>query len=390
MKKPAYVVVILAVLAGIAYYAKQKYSLNPPIKALSKTNFAAGLPLDSLSLPEGFVIDVYAKDVENARSMCLSPSNTLYVGTREKDKVYALRDEDGDGYAEKKYIVFSGGHMPNGVAFKDGDLYIAEVNRILKIEDIESKLANPGQPIVVYDKLPNIEHHGWKYIAFGPDGKLYVPVGAPCNICDDKDSIFNTITRMNADGTGLEIVADGVRNSVGFTWHPDNKQLWFTDNGRDMLGDDVPSCELNHVTKTKQHFGFPYCHQGDILDPEFGKGKNCSDYTKPVAKMGPHTAPLGIEYYRNVAFPPAYNDVFFIAKHGSWNRKEKIGYDIDMVRVDASGNLIEQKTFISGWLSKDKKDVWGRPVDIEVMKDGSILISDDYANCIYKVSYQSK
>jgi glucose/arabinose dehydrogenase len=390
MKKLAYVVAILAVLAGIAYYAKQKYSLNPPIKALSNTNFAAGLPLDSLSLPEGFVIDVYAKDVENARSMCLSPNNTLYVGNRDKDKVYALRDEDGDGYAEKKYIVFSGGHMPNGVAFKDGDLYIAEVNRILKIEDIESKLANPGQPIVVYDKLPNIEHHGWKYIAFGPDGKLYIPIGAPCNICDDKDSIFNTITRINADGTGLEIVADGVRNSVGFTWHPDNKQLWFTDNGRDMLGDDVPSCELNHVTQTKQHFGFPYCHQGDILDPEFGKGKNCNDYTKPVARMGPHTAPLGIEYYRNASFPPAYNDVFFIAKHGSWNRKEKIGYDIDMVRVDASGNLVEQKTFISGWLSKDKKDVWGRPVDIEVMKDGSMLISDDYANCIYKVSYQPK
>jgi glucose/arabinose dehydrogenase len=390
MKKLAYTILILAALCIIAYFIKQKYSLNPPIKAFNGTAAASSLPLDSLTLPAGFKINIYAKDVENARSICLSPSNTLFVGNRDKDKVYALRDEDNDGFAEKKYIIYTGGHMPNGVAFKDGDLYIAEVNRILKIEDIESKLKNPGKPIVVYDKFPTIDHHGWKYIAFGPDGKLYVPVGAPCNICDDKDSIFNTITRMNADGSGLEIVADGVRNSVGFTWHPDTKQLWFTDNGRDMLGDDVPNCELNNVTKMKQHFGFPYCHEGEILDPEFGKNKNCSDYVKPVAKIGPHTAPLGVEYYRNTAFPAMYNDVFFIAKHGSWNRKEKIGYDIDMVKVDVNGKLIDKKTFISGWLSKNKKDVWGRPVDLEVMKDGSLLISDDYANCIYRVTYHTK
>jgi glucose/arabinose dehydrogenase len=390
MKKLGYVLTGLLLLFGIGYFVKQKYSLNPPLKAMSSTDTSSGLPLERLKLAEGFKISVFAKDVVDARSMCLSPNNTLFVGNKEKDKVYALRDEDGDNYAEKKYIVYSGGNMPNGVAFKDGDLYIAEVNRILKIEDIESKLDNPGKPIVVYDKYPTEGHHGWKYIAFGPDNKLYVPVGAPCNICESKDSVFNTITRINTDGSGLEIVADGVRNSVGFTWHPDTKQLWFTDNGRDMLEDNKPNCELNNVTKTKQHFGYPYCHEGEILDPEFGKNKKCSDYIKPVAKMGPHTAPLGIEYYRNAAFPSTHNDVFFIAKHGSWNRKEKIGYDIDMLQVDANGALLKKETFISGWLSDDKKDVWGRPVDVEVYKDGSLLISDDFANCIYRVEYIKK
>lgn len=385
MKRLLFIFLIFSGIALLAYFIKNKYSINPPHKS--------ELPLDSLShklsalkLPVGFQIEIFARDVENARSMCLSPNNTLYIGNRDGDKVYALRDEDGDNVAEKKYVIYSGGKSPNGVAFKDGDLYIAEISRILKFEDIESKLNHPGQPIVVYDKYPTDEHHGWKYIAFGPDGKLYVPVGAPCNICESKDSIYNSITRINPDGTGLEIVHKGIRNSVGFTWHPDTKKLWFTDNGRDMLGDEIPSCELNYAPKDHMHFGYPYCHQGDLPDPEFGKGRDCKDYTPPVAKLGPHTAPLGIEYYRNDAFPSSHNDVFYIAKHGSWNRSEKIGYDIDMVKVDKDGKLISKSTFISGWLSEDKKNVWGRPVDIEVWKDGSLLISDDFANCIYRVS----
>ena len=385
MKKLYIVLGIIAALLLAGYFIKEKYSINPPIKLKD-------IPLDSLAgkasalkIADGFKVEIFARDVKDARSMCLSPNHTLFVGNRDGDKVYALRDEDNDNVAEKKYVIYEGGNMPNGVAFKNGALYVAEVNRILKFENIEDSLNLKPKPKVIYDQYPTDKWHGWKYIAFGPDGKLYIPVGVPCNVCEDKNKVFGTMTRMNDDGTGMEIVHSGIRNTVGFTWHPDTKNLWFTDNGRDDFGDDRPNCELNHAKKDFQHFGFPYCHEGDIPDPEFGKGKNCDDYIKPVAKMGPHVAPLGIEYVRNSYFPSAFNDQFFIAKHGSWNRKEKIGYDIDMVKVDSLGNLIEKKTFISGWLSDDKKNVWGRPVDIEMWKDGSMLISDDYANCIYRV-----
>jgi glucose/arabinose dehydrogenase len=388
MKKLLYIGLSLIALLGLAYFIKNKYSVNPPLT--SANTLANGkLPLDKLKMPEGFKINVYANDVSDARSMCLSPSGTLFIGNKEKSSVYALVDENHDNVAEKKYTVYTGGNLPMGVAFKDGSLYIAEVNRIIRLDNIEANLATPPSPVVVYDKFPTEKHHGTKYINFGPDGKLYVPVGAPCNICNPEDSIFASITRMNPDGSGLEIVAKGVRNTVGFTWHPDTKQLWFTDNNRDMMGDDIPSCELNKISKSKEHFGYPFCHQGDILDPEFGKNKKCEDYTKPVAKVGAHVAPLGIEFYRNNGgFPAAYQNKFFIAKHGSWNRKEKAGYDISMIEVDSLGNLVSQAPFISGWLSDDKKSVWGRPVDLEIMPDGSMLISDDFANCIYRVTYE--
>jgi glucose/arabinose dehydrogenase len=387
MKKLILSLLIFIGLIFIGYFMLKKYNVNPPIKALSNIDTKGGLPLDKLKMPDGFKIELYAKDIEDARSMCLSPSGILYVGNKEKGSVYALVDNDKDGYAETKHTIYSGGNMPNGVAFKDGNLFVAEVNRILRFDDVENKLSSPPSPIVVYDKYPKEKHHGWKYIAFGPDGKLYVPVGAPCNICESKDSIFNTITRINPNGTGLEIVAKGVRNSVGFTWHPTTKEMWFTDNGRDMLGDDIPNCELNRSYQKGQHYGYPYCHQGDILDPEFGKTKSCDNYTKPIAKLGPHTAPLGIEYYNGTKFPSSFNNKFFIAKHGSWNRTEKSGYEIDVVEVDETGSLVSQSSFISGWLSDDKKDVWGRPVDIETTPEGALLISDDFANCIYKVSY---
>ena len=377
------------VIGSVAYFVRNEFTKKKPVEPDFHNN-TLNLSLNKLILPEGFTIQLYADEVENARSMTMSPNKTLFVGNRDGDKVYALRDEDGDFYAEKKYIIYSGGNMPNGVAFKNGTLYIAEVNRIIKFENIEQKLDQPGNPIVVYDKFPKETHHGWKYIAFGPDNKLYVPVGAPCNVCESGDSIFNTITRMNEDGSDLEIVQRGIRNSVGFTWHPDNHQLWFTDNGRDMLGEDVPNCELNHATKDFLHFGFPYCHQGDILDPEFGKGKKCEDYIKPAAKLGPHTAPLGIEYLRNNSFPEQYNNRFFIARHGSWNRTEKIGYDIALATIDENGKAASVTTFMSGWLSDDKQSVWGRPVDLEMCHDGSLLISDDYANCVYRVTYSKK
>ena len=223
--------------------------INPPtgnkgVVSTSTTDDRS--PLRHIQLPEGFKIDVYADKVANARSMCLSPNGTLFVGTRDKGSVYALKDTDGDFKVDEKYTLATGLYMPNGVAFKDGALYVAEVNRILRLDDIEANLANPPEPVVVYDQYPDKSHHGWKYIAFGPDGKLYVPVGAPCNVCES-DRIFNTITTMDPDGSNMEIIQEGIRNTVGFTWHPETKELWFTENGRDWMGDDLPACELNHA-----------------------------------------------------------------------------------------------------------------------------------------------
>ncbi len=387
MKYIKILLVILAILAIILLVAKYKFNVNPPISILSK-DYKGDLPLDQLKLPEGFEISVFADSIVNARSLCYSPNGTLFVSTRSEGNVYALKDMDGDYKVDKRYTIFKGGNMPNGVAIKDGDLYIAEVNRILKITDIESKLDNPGTPSVVYDQYPTDKHHGWKYIAFGPDGKLYVPVGAPCNICESKDPIYASMTRINPDGTGMEVVQSGIRNSVGFDWHPMTKQLYFTDNGRDMMGDDVPECELNRAPMDRMHFGFPYCHQGDTPDPEFGKLKKCEDFTPPVAKLGPHTAPLGMTFYTGDQFPSYYKNQIFIARHGSWNRSKKSGYDIVLATLNDDGSVKDIKPFITGWLDTNTDDVWGRPVDLEILPDGSMLISDDYADVIYRVYFK--
>ncbi len=365
--------------------------VNPPTKEETSEESAeedSEIHLDRINLPEGFTIELYAENVMNARSMDLSPSGTLFVGTRGDGRVYALKDLDGDMKADQQFVLMEDGNMPNGVAFRDGDLYVAEVSRILKFSDIENKLENPGDPEVIYDEYPTEKHHGWKYIAFGPDGKLYVPVGAPCNICDSRDDIFNSITRINPDGSGMEIVHRGVRNTVGFTWHPDNGELWFTDNGRDMLGDDIPACELNRATRNNQHFGYPYCHQGDLLDPVYGRNKKCEDFVAPAQNLGPHTAPLGIEFYTAEMFPSQFKNTALIAEHGSWNRSKKIGYRISMVPLDADYNAVEYRIFADGWLDEEEDEAWGRPVDLEFLPDGSMLISDDFADVIYRISYQ--
>ncbi len=339
--------------------------------------------LDKIKLPPGFSISVYA-EVPNARSMTLSESGVLYVGNRSEDKVYAVTDENNDGKADKVYVVASGLNSPNGVAFKNGHLYIATISSILKLENIEANLANPTKPITIFDKYPEDQHHGWKFIAFGPDGKLYVPVGAPCNICKSEKPVYASITRINDDGTGMEIFANGIRNSVGFSWHPVTKQLWFTDNGRDLLGNDIPSDELNNAPAAGMHFGYPYCHQGDIPDPEFGKGKNCSDYTPPVEKLGAHVASLGLRFYTGTMFGEAYKNQIFIAEHGSWNRTEPVGYRIVTVKLDSTGKSMGSNIFAEGWLQPDGK-VLGRPVDVAIKQDGSMLISDDYSGVIYRV-----
>ncbi len=364
-------------------------SVNPPgnsiLKAAADSEDGIRGLLDRINLPNGFKIDVYADNVKNARSMCLSPNGTLFVGTRDVGSVYALKDTDGDFKIDKKYTLVEGLKMPNGVAFKDGDLYIAEVSRITKLENIERNLDNPPQLKVVNDKYPTKTHHGWKYIAFGPDGKLYVPVGAPCNICESEE-IFNTITRINPDGSGLEIVHKGIRNTVGFTWHPDTKELWFTDNGRDWMGDDLPACELNHAPQDKMHFGYPYCHQGDLSDPKFGHKHPCSDFTPPAQNLGPHTAPLGLEFCTSEQFPDTYKNHILIAEHGSWNRSKKIGYQVSMVTMEGN-KATSYITFADGWLDKESDEPWGRPVDLEFLPDGSMLVSDDFADMIYRISY---
>jgi glucose/arabinose dehydrogenase len=351
------------------------------------TGASDNLPLSSIKLPKGFTISVFA-EVDNARSMAISPNGTIFVGNRDGDKVYAVKDVDGDGKADKKWVIASKLNMPNGVAFKDGNLYVAEISRIHKFANIESKLDAPGNSQIIYDKFPTEAHHGWKYIAFGPDGKLYIPVGAPCNICESKDPIYASITRMNADGTGLEVYAHGVRNSVGFTWHPTTKQMWFTDNGRDMLGDDIPPCELNNATQAGQHFGYPYCHGGTIKDPEFGDKRPCSDFVKPRVNLGAHVAPLGLKFYEGSMFPAEYKNGLIIAEHGSWNRTKKSGYQLVFVKEDATGKTLSHTTFATGWMDDATQKVWGRPVDVLILKDGSMLVSDDQANVIYRITYK--
>ena len=350
--------------------------------------------LEKIVLPEGFEIKIYADDVENARSMAISPLGTIFVGNRNEDNVFALKDTDGDNVIDKKYLITNKlKNMPNGVAFYDGDLYVAEVNKIWKFENIEENLSYADkfdeyleEPILISDDFPSDRHHGWKYISFGPDGKLYVPVGAPCNICESRNEIYASITRMNSDGSNREIYVKGVRNTVGFTWHPETKQLWFTDNGRDMLGDNIPPCELNMVTGKDQHFGYPYCHGSDIGDPEFGGEYSCSDFVMPVQNLDPHVAPLGLKFYTGKMFPDEYKGDIFIAEHGSWNRSKKIGYRISRVKIE-NNKSVGYETFIYGWLDDEEQEAWGRPVDILILEDGSMLISDDKANAIYRVTY---
>ncbi|WP_421811935.1 PQQ-dependent sugar dehydrogenase [Flagellimonas sp.] len=347
------------------------------------------LYLDRLNLPEGFSIALYAENVEGARSMAMGADGTLFVGTRNEGKVYALKDTDGDYKVDENYTIASDLDQPNGVAFKNGDLYVAAVSKMFKYTDIESQLENPQDPELIYDDYPTEFHHGWKYIAFGPDDKLYVPVGAPCNICDSAtvDKRYASITRMDLEGKNREIVAHGVRNTVGFTWHPDTDDLWFTDNGRDMMGDDIPPGELNKLTEAGQHFGYPYCHGGTVKDPEYGDQRPCSDFVPPVQPLGAHVAALGVKFGKGPMFPEAYRGHAFLAEHGSWNRSSKVGYRITMVKLE-NGEAVSYEPFIDGWLDEESQEAFGRPVDLLFLEDGSLLISDDEGNAIYRVTYK--
>ena len=352
------------------------------------------IDLSKIKLPEGFKISIYAEGITDARSLSSTPDGkTVFVGNRRRKNVYALTDTDGDMVADKTYKWASktgkDWNMPNGVAYHNGDLYVAEVNRILRFPDIMNNLDDPKQE-VIFEDYPTDAHHGWKFIAFGPDGKLYIPVGAPCNVCESDKEVYASITRMNPDGSNMEIYATGVRNSVGFAWDPKTQKMWFTDNGRDMMGDDIPACELNFAPEKGMNFGFPYWHQGDIPDPDFGDKFPRTNFTEPKYKFEPHSAPLGLRFYQGDMFPAKYKNNIIVAQHGSWNRSldaGHIGYQLRFVQVEGD-KIISSEIFASGWLDQETNKGWGKPVDILEMPDGSILVSDDVAGVIYRISYE--
>lgn len=342
--------------------------------------------IEKLNVRPDFSISLFASDVENARQMVLGDKGTVFVGSRGEGKVYALVDNDANGKADKQYLIDKDLNMPSGVAFKGGSLYVAAVNRILRYDDIESNLDNPPKPKTIVSDLPDDSHHGWKAIEFGADGYLYIPVGVPCNVCISEDRRHGTILKLDVDSGRYTIHATGVRNSVGLAFHPDDAALWFTDNGRDWMGDDLPPDEINRAHKAGLNFGFPYLHGADTLDPEYGEHAENEQYTLPKVELGAHVAPLGLAFYTGKQFPKQYVHDLIVAEHGSWNRSEKSGYRV--IRIVLDGNEVKSvEPFITGWLDKAEDSSWGRPVDVLNMPDGSLLVSDDYADAIYRLSY---
>jgi glucose/arabinose dehydrogenase len=347
----------------------------PPIAAA-----ADKLPVDKIKAPKGFKVEVYASGMPNARSLALGDKGTVFVGSRLQDKVYAIVDKGGKREVK---IIASGLYRPNGVAFKNGTLYIMELSQLSKIDNIEDKLDNPPKPTVILDGLPKDEAHGWKYIAIGPDNKLYFEIGQPCNNCLPPEG-YATMRRVNLDGTGMETIAQGIRNTVGFDWHPTSKELYFTDNSRDWMSEDLPNDELNRMTKVGQHFGSPFCYQGNLPDQEFGWGRKCEEFTPPIALLGPHTAALGMKFYTGNSFPAKYKNQILVARHGSWNKTNKLGGDVVLVNIKKDGSAGPIEPFLTGFL--ENNSYVGRPVDVMVMKDGSVLVSDDWNGAVWRVS----
>jgi glucose/arabinose dehydrogenase len=337
-----------------------------------------------IQVPPGFKIELYATGVPNARSLALGAGGTVFVGSKRAGNVYALPDNGRHDKAREVITLARGLDEPNGVAFHDGSMYVAEVSRVLRYDDIEARLKNPPAPVVVSADLPLNKQHEWRYIRFGPDGWLYVGVGAPCNVCESADKRVASILRMRADGSGMEAYALGVRNSVGFDWQPESKEMWFTDNGRDNMGDDIPPDELNYAPRAGMNFGFPYCHGKDIPDPEFGREHSCAEFVPPAWSLPAHVAAIGMRFYAGGMFPEEYRNEIFIAEHGSWNRSVPIGYRVSRVVLDGD-RAVKYEPFAQGWLMGGWH--WGRPVDVLVMPDGALLVSDDYAGAVYRISY---
>ena len=347
---------------------------------------AADLPIEKLRVPAGFKVEVWVDGIPDARSLTQGDKGTVFVGNRNQGNVYAVTEKDGKRSAR---VILKGMNSPNGVLFNKGTLYVAERERILRYDGIEDALDNPPAPKVVIDGLPQQPGHFWKVLAMGPDGKLYFNIGSPQNITMPS-YIQAAIMRVDPNTGIMENYAQGVRNSVGMDFDPKTRKLWFTSNARDWLGEDSPSDILSVVSQKGEHHGFPYCHQGNMLDPEYGKGRSCAEFTPPVHKLGPHIAPLGMRFYTGNMFPAAYKNSIFIAQHGSWNKTVKHGYDVIRVTLDAQGKVAKSEPFLEGFMTDEKADppMWGRPVDVLQMKDGALLVSDDYNGILYRVSYK--
>ncbi len=378
--RPRHVVLGLALVAVVAVAAVGCWYRGYLAGVLP----SAAAEMGDITLPPGFRISVFAASVPNARQMALGPPGVVFVGSLVEGKVYAVVDRDGDGRAEQVHVLASGLNMPSGVAYRDGALYVAAVSRILKFPDVARDLAHPPKPEVVFDGYPGDRHHGWKFIAFGPDGRLWVPVGSPCNVCEMPGPLYATITRLDLASGKPEVMARGVRNSVGFDFDPRTKALWFTDNGRDWMGDDQPPDELNRLSRPGEHFGFPHCHGDGLRDPEHNAGRACDTFTAPARLLGAHVASIGMRFYTGQMFPEAYRGGVFIAEHGSWNRTTPVGYRVSFVRVE-DGRATSYEPFAQGWLKGGVAS--GRPADVLVMADGALLVSDDKAGRIYRISY---
>ena len=359
-------------------------SPTPPIAMA-----ADKLPLDKMKVPAGFKVETFVSGVAGARMMYLSPKGTLFVSTLRLGRLYAVKDPFG----KKEVVTIATGlTLPNGITMKDGALIVAANSKVFRFDDIENNLANPkSTDISEKFRLPSDQSHGWRYIKFGPDGKLYIPVGANCNVCEVNYGTHAHIRRYDADGSHMEIVARGVRNTVGFDWHPVTGELWFTDNGRDWAGNEGPEDELNRLPKGKEgaFFGFPYCHANGIPDPDIKRADACAGVTLPAALLGPHAAALGLTFYTGKMFPAKYKNVAFIARHGSWNREVKFGYDIVTATPGANGKA-KVEPFLTGLLDKEKNAGIGRPVAFLQLEDGSMLFSDELNGAIYRLSYGEK
>lgn len=390
---------LLSVLSLLLLMSCHAQAQNKPEKPGKTANIAHNpLHVDPaeyiqrITLPPGFRIEFYQRDIDSPRSLALSPAGNLFIGTRtnpKRDKlgkVYVVTNPDGDQRGDETIVLAENLNIPNGVAFRDGSLYVAELNRVIRYDEIEGRLHNPPAPKVLNDSFPEEFHHGWKYLRIGPDDRLYVPVGAPCNICEPAEG-QGTIVSMALDGSDKQVYARGIRNSVGFDWHPDTDELWFTDNGRDLWGDDIPPEELNHAPIAGLHFGYPYRYGKDLVDDEFETTMEDSDFTPSSLDFPAHNALLGMRFYTGNMFPQQYHGDLFIAAHGSWNRSVPDGYRIYRVKME-QGKAVGYEIFADGWLTEDNQ-YWGRPVDIELMADGSMLVSDDFAGVIYRISYGS-
>lgn len=359
--------------------------LAPHAGKLTATT-ASDIPLDKIKLPPGFKAEIWASGIPGARAMALGDNGKVYIGTRGIGRVYEVSD---NGKERTSRVVVDKLVQPAGVAYRNGTLYVMAIDKVLRFDGIAK---NPNaQPVdmTASFNLPREQHHNWKYISFGPDNKLYVPFGAPCNICEPGQE-YAQIRRYNADGSGMEVVARGVRNTVGFDWHPVTRELWFTDHGRDWMGDDGPEDELNRMSKTGQNFGFPYCHANGIPDPDIKKANACDGVTMPVATVGPHAAAMGIHFYTGRMFPAEYRNAAFIARKGSWNRTTKFGFDVVAVKVDAADQNAKITPFMTGFLDEKADAFWGRPAYIAQMRDGSLLVSDEQLGAIYRISYAKK